>query len=342
MRPPYSLQFLGQQLDADVKGDPERLVERMRDLEWLSEANPLQPDAIYFVANAKAIARRPAVQDATTVLVPPGLAASFPNALIVEERQLRVALTKLLALFKTHASPPDPEGHCISASARIGANCQVYPGAIIMDHAQVGDDCRVLPGAVVESYATIGKRTTLHANVTIGHHCTVGDDCILHAGSVLGSDGFGFHDQDGVRYKLEQIGIVQVGNNVEIGAGCTIDRAAIEVTSIGSHTKLDNQVHIAHNCQIGSYVFIAACTGIAGSSVVEDQVVIGGMCAIADHVRICKGTYLSSMSGVLQSIDKPGVYFGIPVRPARETHKIHAALKYLPDMVRNRKKTEGA
>ncbi len=338
MRPPYSMQFLGQQLKAEIKGDPDRPIEQLRDLEWISDSNPVQSDALYFVANAKAIKRRPDIQTAQCVLTSPELVDTFPNALIVPERELRIALAKLLSLFKAHASPPDPDGKPLSPSARIGKNCQIYPGAVIMDHACIGDDCRILPGAVVESYAAVGNRTTLHPHVVVGHHCTVGDDCILHAGTVLGADGFGFHDQGGIRYKLEQIGSVEIDDNVEIGAGCTIDRAAIEATRIGSHTKLDNQVHIAHNCQIGRFVFIAACTGIAGSSVVEDQVVIGGMCAISDHVRICSGTYLASMSGVLQSIEKPGIYFGIPVRPAREMHKIHAALKYLPDMVRNRRK----
>ncbi len=334
----YTLEQLANELNATLQGDPAHTVARLKDLEWISENNPVQPDALYVIASPKALKRRTAVRAASCVLTTANLATAFPHALIVPENQLRIALAKLLLLFKPASPPLDPACPLVAPQACIAPDARIYPGAVIMPYATIGAGACIMPGAVIEPYAQIGENTTIHANAVVGERCIVGKNCIIHACAVLGADGFGFHDQDGTRYKLEQIGNVEIGNNVELGAGCTIDRAAIESTRIGDHTKLDNQVHIAHNCQIGRYVYIAACTGIAGSTVVEDQVVIGGMCAIADHVRVCRGSYISSMSGILQNVEQPGLYFGIPVRPAREMHKIHAALKYLPEMVRNRKK----
>lgn len=334
----YTLEQLATELEGTIQGDPSFRVQCLKDLEWISEKNPVRTDALYFIGSAKALKRRPAAQAAHCVLAAPAIAKHFPHAIVVPEERLRLALAGLLTRFKPALVEPDPQGHLVSAHANIDATARIFPGAVVMPYAEVGAGACIMPGAVIEPYAAIGPDSSIHSNVVIGARCRVGSNCILHAGTILGADGFGFHDQGGIRYKLEQIGNVELGDHVELGAGCTIDRAAIESTRIGDHTKLDNQVHIAHNCQIGRYVYIAACTGIAGSTVVEDQVVIGGMCAISDHVRICRGSYISSMSGVLQDVAQPGVYFGIPVRPAREMHKIHAALKYLPEIVRTRKK----
>jgi len=334
----YTLEQLATELDGEIQGDPSFQIQGLKDLEWISDKNPVREDALYFIGSAKALERRPAAQAAHCVLAAPGIASTFPHAIVVPEERLRIALAALLTLLKPAPVEPDPEGKLVSSHAIIDSTARVFPGAIVMPHAEVGAGACIMPGAVIEPYAIVGSDSIIHSNAVIGERCRVGSDCILHAGTILGADGFGFHDQGGIRYKLEQIGNVELGNHVELGAGCTIDRAAIESTRIGDHTKIDNQVHIAHNCQIGRYVYIAACTGVAGSTIMEDQVVIGGMCAISDHVRICRGSYISSMSGVLQDVEQPGVYFGIPVRPAREMHKIHAALKYLPDIVRTRKK----
>jgi UDP-3-O-[3-hydroxymyristoyl] glucosamine N-acyltransferase len=336
--PTYTLAQLARELDAETQGNPAHQIQRLKDLEWISASNPVQADALYVIGSAKALQRRPAGRDAQCVLTLPSLAGAFPQALIVPEAKLRIALARLLALFKPATVQPDPDGLLVSPKANITAGARIYPGAIVMPYAEIGPGACIMPGAVIEPYALVDENTVIHSNAVIGERCRVGKNCIIHAGTVLGADGFGFHDQGGLRYKLEQIGNVEIGDHVELGAGCTIDRAAIESTRIGDYTKLDNQVHVAHNCQIGRYVYIAAVTGIAGSTVLEDQVVIGGMCAISDHVRICRGSYISSMSGVLQDVKEPGVYFGIPVRPARDMHKILAALKYLPEIVRTRKK----
>jgi UDP-3-O-[3-hydroxymyristoyl] glucosamine N-acyltransferase len=185
----------------------------------------------------------------------------------------------------------------------------------------------------MEPYSEIGDDTVLFPGVVLGHHCTLARHCIVHGATVIGADGFGFYDDQSGRHKIPQIGNVAISEHVEIGAGCSIDRATIETTSIGAHTKIDNQVHIAHNCRVGRYVYIAGNTGLAGSVIVEDGVMISGMVSIKDHVRLAQGTIVMGMSGVAQDTDPKTAYFGTPARPARQMHKMNAALERLPDLI---------
>jgi len=210
----------------------------------------------------------------------------------------------------------------------------VMPGAVILDGAQIGADCVIHPNAVIEQNVIIGARTIIHPNVVIKYNCVLGTDCIIHSCTVIGADGFGFYDKDGVRYKIPQIGNVVIGNFVETGASVTIDRAAIESTLIGDYTKFDDQVHIGHNCQVGKYVYIAGNTVLAGSVILEDNVIMGGQSALPSRIRIAKGTIIMGFTGVNQDTEPGGIYFGIPARPVREMHKINGSLEYLPELLK--------
>ena len=181
--------------------------------------------------------------------------------------------------------------------------------------------------------AEIGDGTVLYPNAVVGHHCVIGPRCIVHGGSVIGADGFGFYDDLGGRHKIPQIGNVVIDDDVEIGANCTVDRATIESTTIGAQTKIDDQVHIAHNCQIGRFVYIAGNTALAGSVVVEDGVMISGAVAIRDHVRLAEGTMVGAMSGVASHTLAKQAYLGIPARPAHEMRRMLAALTMLPKLI---------
>ncbi|OGS40681.1 MAG: hypothetical protein A2506_13055 [Elusimicrobia bacterium RIFOXYD12_FULL_66_9] len=161
----------------------------------------------------------------------------------------------------------------------------------------------------------------------------VGKRVLLHGGTVIGADGFGFYDEKGGRHKVPQIGNVVIGDDVEIGASCTIDRATIETTSVGSFTKIDDQVHIGHNCRLGRYMYIAGNTGLAGSVVAEDGVMISGMVSIKDHLHLAKGSIVMGMSGLAQDTEPGQAYFGTPARPARESHKMNSALAKLPGLL---------
>ena len=204
----------------------------------------------------------------------------------------------------------------IEANAIIGERCCLATGCYIGEGVVIGNDCEIYPRVVVYPGTTIGRRVT------------------IHAGAVLGSDGFGFvHDDVHGRYvKFPQIGRLIIGDYVEIGANCTIDRGALDETVIGPGTKLDNLVHIGHNATIGSNVVIAAQTGVSGSSSIGDDCVVGGQVGIADHVTIEPGTILGAQSGIPSNKTIRGkgvVFWGTPARPIKEYLKELAALSRL-------------
>ncbi len=202
-----------------------------------------------------------------------------------------------------------------------------------MEGANIGERCTLYPGVVVEPNAQIGEGTVLFPCVVIGHHCVIGKNGIIHGGTVIGADGFGFYDQPGKRYKIPQIGNVVTADEVEIGASCTVDRATIESTRIGAHTKLDDQVHVGHNSQLGRFIYIVGNSAIGGSVTIGDGAMISGMVIVKDHLKIGAGSIVMGMSGVAQDTEPKTAYFGIPARPAKQMHRMNAALEKLPDLL---------
>src|SRR5580765_7186160 len=204
----------------------------------------------------------------------------------------------------------------VGRNVRIGARTRIGPGSVLFDDVEIGEDCELVARVTVYSKTTLGRRV------------------LVHAGAVLGSDGFGFarDEKTGAYHKFPQIGRLEIGDDVEIGANSTIDRAALDATVIADGAKLDNMVHIGHNVQIGRNVVISAQTGIAGSSVIEQNVVIAGQVGIADHVRIEDGAILGAQCGVPSGKvirGKGVVFWGTPARPIREYLKELAALARL-------------
>ena len=202
----------------------------------------------------------------------------------------------------------------VAVSAAIGPHATVGPGTRIGERSSVGAGCNIAAGS------TIGADCLLYPNVTIYTNVSVGDRAVLHSGCVLGADGFGFIRAGDHWEKFPQIGRVEIGDDVEIGANSCVDRAALGVTQIGGGTKLDNMVHIGHNCRIGRHVVIAAQTGLSGGVIVEDYAVIGGQVGIGDKARIESGAVLGSGCGILTSkiVRKGQVVWGTPARPLKE------------------------
>ena len=189
----------------------------------------------------------------------------------------------------------------IAATAHIHSSCSIAPYVTIGAEAEIEEGTVVGPGCTIGARVHIGRNSLLHARVTIYSDVRIGARAVLHSGCVIGADGFGFA-LAGDRYqKFPQVGRVELGDDVEVGANACIDRAALGVTSIGEGTKLDNMVHIGHNCRIGRHVVIAAQTGLSGGVVVEDYAVIGGQVGIGDKARIETKAVLGSGSGVLTS-----------------------------------------
>lgn len=210
----------------------------------------------------------------------------------------------------------------------------IHPQSAVATDAVVGPDVAIGAFVVIGAGARIGARTILHPHVVIGPGAVIGEDCVLHArvsvrdqvevgdrvvlqdGAVIGSEGFGFATRaDGTHQKIPQVGRVVIGDDVEIGANTTVDRPAIGVTRIGAGTKIDNQVQIAHGVHIGRNVRIAGCSGVAGSSIIEDDVVLAGQVGVMNHVRIGRGARVASKSAVLSDLEAGRTYAGIPAVP---------------------------
>ena len=203
----------------------------------------------------------------------------------------------------------------IGEGTRIGADTRIEAGVVIGDHVIVGRDCVLHPGVV------------LYDNVTVGNRV------ILHAGVCIGADGFGYVRGDVSYHKFPQVGTVAIEDEVELGAHTCVDRAALGQTRIGRGTKIDNMVHVGHNCDIGERVVIAAQTGISGSVTIEDDCIIGGQVGFGDHIRVLSGAVIGSKAGILPGkIVRPGVWWGIPIQPLDEYKRLNAHMGHLPEM----------
>jgi len=290
------------------------------------------PREIAFVGNRKA-AVGAHLSSAGCLLVTP----DFPKGrTLIRVADPRAACARVIQLLYP---PPGikPGIHTtavIAESAHIAKSAAIGPHATLGAETWIGERSSIGPGCAIGDGVKIGADCKLHSNVTIYNGVTIGDRAVLHSGAVLGADGFGFVKQGGHYEKFPQIGRVEIGNDVEIGANSCVDRAALGVTEIGDGAKLDNMVHIAHNCRIGRHVLIAAQTGLSGGVVVEDYAIIGGQVGIGDKARIESGAVLGSGCGILTSkiVRKGQVVWGTPARPLKQHLEQLANLARLPEL----------
>ncbi|MEK7388459.1 MAG: UDP-3-O-(3-hydroxymyristoyl)glucosamine N-acyltransferase [Elusimicrobiota bacterium] len=336
-----TLQELGRLLGFEIKGDAGYLVKGLRDIERLSSGAPLEENYLYFVESKAVFKRHAGGFDTGAVLTTAELAVNFPRALIAGT-DARLAFFAVLAHFDRAPkfAPGVSPRAIVDASAEVAPTASIGPGAVVMEGARIGQRAVIYPGAVIEPGAVVGADSVIHSNAVIGHGCVVGQRCIIHGATVIGADGFGFYDRPGVRHKVPHIGNVVIDDDVELGASCTVDRAVIESTTIGAHTKLDDQVHVGHNCRVGRYVYIVGNSALGGSVIVEDGAMLSGMVIVKDHLKIAAGSIVMGMSAVAQDTEARQHYFGIPARPAREMHKMNAALTRLPEMLGKMREVE--
>ena len=222
------------------------------------------------------------------------------------------------------------------------AKVRVQAGAVVLAGAVVGDGSDLGPNSVVSEDAVIGKDCRIMANASIRERCVLGDRVILQPGAVIGSDGYGYEFHDGRHVKIDQVGIVEISDDVEIGANTTIDRARFGKTLIGEGSKIDNLVQIGHNCVLGKHCLIISQTGISGSSQLGDYVTAAGQVGIAGHVTIGSKAVLSGRTGVTASLPGGEVYAGKPALPIREEMKLQALVRRLPKLVARVKALEEA
>lgn len=231
----------------------------------------------------------------------------------------------------------DPRA-CVHPSVQIGADPSVYPLAAIGEGTTIGARCRIHSGVVIGRFCKIGDDVTLHPNVVLYEGTVLGQHVIVHGNSVLGADGFGYRLQKGRHVKVPQLGHVEVGDDVEIGACTTIDRGTFKATRIGEGTKIDNLVQIAHNCEVGRHNLLVSQMGIAGSSTTGDYVVVAGQVGIVDHVHIGDRVMIGGQAGVTKDVPPGQHILGSPATPERDQKRILMSLEKLPDIRRDLRK----
>ncbi|MBL9180882.1 MAG: UDP-3-O-(3-hydroxymyristoyl)glucosamine N-acyltransferase [Verrucomicrobiaceae bacterium] len=240
-----------------------------------------------------------------------------------------------------HFGPPPREGSFgVDSTASVSSKAifdpqkvSIGPCAVIEDDVRIGDGTIIHAGAFVGHGAQIGEDCVLHPNATVRERCVLGNRVILHCGCVIGADGFGYELVKGRHQKIDQVGIVQLDDDVEIGACTTIDRARFGRTWIGEGTKIDNLVQIGHNCVTGKHCIIVSQTGISGSTRLGDYVTMGGQVGVAGHLEIASQVMLLAKSGVTKSLTEPGAYTGFPAKPLLEGRRMLALPAKIPDLI---------
>jgi len=219
---------------------------------------------------------------------------------------------------------------------------RIHAGAVVMAGARLGDGCEIGPNCVIGEHAVLGRNCRLMANVTVSERCILGERVILQPGCVIGADGFGYAFQDGRHVKIDQVGTVEIGDDVEIGANTTIDRARFGKTLVGEGTKIDNLVQIAHNVVIGKHCLIISLTGISGSTQLGNYVTVAGQVGIVGHVNIGDNTILTARTGVNANVEGGQTYGGKPATPILEQLKLEVLVRRLPKLVERVKALEKA
>ncbi len=297
------------QLGGELLGDAGLMLRGIASLEAAS------PHDIGFLSNPRYLTLLQQ-SAAGCVIVGPGqreAGAARPSAIVSTDPYLYYArLTQWWALrtrkpasFGVHPSAVVEPGALIHDEASIGALAHVGEGAVVGRGAVIGPQCHV--GA----HAVVGEFTRLAAQVVVGERCRIGARCILHGGAVVGADGFGFAPVEGRWEKIEQLGAVDIGDDVEIGANSCVDRGALQDTVLERGVKLDNLVHIAHNVRVGAHTAMAACVGIAGSTRIGAFCTFAGQAGVVGHVQICDHVHVGAACAVTRSITKPGSYGGL-------------------------------
>jgi len=314
-----SLQELAVRLDGTAVGNLQLKIS------GVSEIQNGKEGTITFLSNLK-YKQFLATTDASAVLVTDASILGDKSGIVVKNPQLAIA--KVLAHFKKEPAFP-PSVHptaIIHETAVLGADIYVGPHAVIEKNTKIGAGAVIGANCFIGEETTIGKSSVLFPNVSIYYRCTIKDAVRIHSGTVIGCDGYGFVTEDDAHHKIPQNGNVIIENDVEIGANCTIDRATIGSTIIGCCSKLDNQVHIAHNVQIGKGCLITGQVGIAGSVKVGNFCIFAGHTGVAPHVVIGDRAVFAAKSGVTKSLPGGKIYAGMPAREIKEQNRKDAVL----------------
>jgi len=320
---------------AELRGDPDRLIERVSGLKEAA------PGSISFLTNPQYRKYLASTSASAVILKPEDESHCKVDCLISDNPYLAHARVAT-ALYPEKM--PDAGIHAsatVDSTAQVHPTAQVAPNAFVGARVVLGENVFVGPGCVVLEDCELQSHTRLVAMVTLGSRTRLGQRCLIHPGTVIGSDGFGLANDNGAWVKVPQVGRVWLGDDVEIGSCCSIDRGAIDDTVIDDGVKLDNQVHIAHNVTIGKHTAIAGCVGVAGSTRIGAYCTLAGAAAVTGHVELADHVHVSGATSITRSIRKPGVYTGtIPAMEHAAWLKNFARLRHLDDMVRRMRRLE--
>lgn len=300
------------------------------------------PDHISFLANPK-YKSEVAESHAGAVIVSPKVADEFAGRNLIVAQDPYLYFAKVARLFSPVAlavAGVHPTA-VVEPTATVPASCEIGAHAYIGGNTVLGEGCRILAGAVVEHDCRLGNQVVIHPNAVIYHGCTLGERVEIHGGSVIGADGFGLAFAGDSWFKIPQTGGVTLGDDVEIGANSMIDRGAMADTVVGKGTKIDNQVQIGHNCQIGEHTVIAACAGISGSTKIGSYCIIGGAAMFVGHIEIADKTTIGGGTAVTHSIHEPGHYATCyPLQTHKEWARNAVHVRHLSEMAKRIKQLE--
>ena len=334
------LSELAQWIDGDiVRGGLDVSISGMAALDLAG------PHDVSFLGNEK---YRPQFLDskAAAVIVPRGETGGPEGTALIAVDNPPLAFSVVVRHFAAITRQFTPGIHpraCVDPDAVLDpTKVKVHAGAIVMAGANIGDGTEIGPNSVIGEHAEIGRDCHIMSNVTVRERCVLGERVSIQPGAVIGSDGYGYEFSGGRHVKIDQVGIVELGDDVEIGANTTIDRARFGKTVIGEGTKVDNLVQIGHNVILGKHCLIVSLCGISGSTRLGDYVTMAGQAGTAGHITIGDKATLSGRTGATANLPGGEIYSGTPARPIREEMKLRATVRRLPKLIERVKALEEA
>ncbi len=331
----YTINQIAKNINGDIEGDPDFMINGVCDLingETNKIAYVLSEKYAPYINKTKASA----------ILINNSLVINEKGKNLIRVENPGLSFIEIINMFKRNKKNKIGihEKAVIDNEVKLGKEVYIGPYAVIEKGAIIHDKVSIGAGSFVGENTKIGYKTNIKANVTIYHDVIIKDNCIIESGSIIGADGFGLVSDNGIHHKMPHVGNVIINNNVWIGANCCIDRGTLNDTIIDEGTKFDNFIQIAHNVKIGKNCRISGQTAIAGSSILEDNITIGGQVGIIDHLHIGANTVIAAKSAVFESIKPNSFISGIPAKPHKNRLRQEVIINQLPEILNRLRKIE--
>ena len=323
-----TIESIAEQFKGTIVGDANKEIthiDSIKDAKKGSLSYVSDTKYYYLVKNTKA----------SVVIVPFDDAIPESNATLIRVKSPAYVFTMILKQWE-QVNKKERQGisenAVISKTAKIGENVYIQDNVVIDEKVKIGNNTKIMANTFIGQNTVIGQNCIIYPNVAIRDNVCIGNNVIIHSGVVIGSDGFGFLFDKDIHVKIPQIGMVQIHDNVEIGANTTIDRATIGKTVIGEGTKIDNLVQIAHNVEIGKHCIICAQVGIAGSTTIGNYVTIAGQAGVTGHISVGDGSTIAGQAGVTKPVKPKDIVSGFPATNHKEANHLHVLQRKLPEI----------